>query len=135
MSSFRLEIVTPRGSYFQDFVQSLTVDTEMGYVTILRDHLPLVAPVRISQLFLKDEQGETHTYAIGGGLLQVKESEVVLLLDSIESPEEIDLERAELAAKRAKARLEAKDKKIDIYRAEAALHRALNRMKVKNDIK
>ena len=65
--------------------------------------------------------------------MHIKEDHtVVLLVNSIERSDEIDIARAKEAQKRAEARLAKRDEEVDIKRAEAALSRALNRISVYN---
>ena len=68
---------------------------------------------------------------VTGGTAEVRDNKVLVLADSIELKEEIDVERAKQSYLRAKERLTAKSKgDIDVARAEASLQRAINRMKM-----
>ena len=75
---------------------------------------------------------KTYEYAIGGGVINIDNEKVTLILDSIERKDEIDVQRAKEAMKRAEDRLTNKDEKdsIDRDRAEEAYIRALNRIKI-----
>lgn len=54
-------------------------------------------------------------------------------MNDIESPEEIDLRRAEEAKARAEERLRSKNPDVDLQRAEVALKKAITRIQVKNN--
>jgi F-type H+-transporting ATPase subunit epsilon len=70
-------------------------------------------------------------FATGGGVIEVKQNKVLVLADSLERAEEIDIQRAEASADRARQRLQNKsDSSIDSPRAEIALLRAINRLKI-----
>jgi F-type H+-transporting ATPase subunit epsilon len=72
-----------------------------------------------------------YIYAIGGGIININENGIILLLDSIERSDEINLQRALDAKKRAEKRLsDLEDKNIDKNRAKLALARALNRIRL-----
>lgn len=131
MKTFLLEIITPYGKYFSNEVEFLTVLTTKSLLGILPNHTPLISDVVVSEITIK-MNGKTTSYSTSGGLINIKKEKVVLLLDSIERSDEIDIERAKEAQKRAQERLQRAhdDKLIDIARAEAALSRALNRIKV-----
>lgn len=131
MKTFLLEIITPYGKYFSEQVEFLTVLTSKSLLGILPNHAPLISDVVISEITIKTN-GISTAYSTSGGLINIKKEKVVLLLDSIERADEIDIERAKEAQKRAQERLQRarEDKLIDIARAEAALSRALNRIKV-----
>ena len=75
------------------------------------------------------QNGEKKCYAIGEGLLNVKKDGVILLVESIESKEDIDIERAKQAKSRAEDRLK-EPLNIDVERALKALARANNRISV-----
>ena len=59
----------------------------------------------------------------------LSENKILLLADSLETKEEINIERAKQAYDRAKDRLSNRGKDIDAIRAEGALARAINRLK------
>ena len=129
-NSFKVEIYTPIGKYYSGDVSYLTVTSPVAVLGILPDHAPLITTIEICQLTLKVNSKE-FKYAIGGGVMHIKKDHtVVLLVDSIERSDEIDLERAKEARKRAEQRLARQSEEIDIKRAQAALSRALNRISV-----
>ena len=128
MKTFLLEIYTPYGKYFDRYVDELVVQTEEYVLGILPNHSPLVAKVKTSKMEII-QNGQKKCYAIGEGLLNVKKESVVLLVASIESKDEIDIDRAREAKKRAEERL-GEPLNIDIERATRALIRANNRIEV-----
>ena len=130
VNSFNVEIYTPTGKYFSGDVSYLTVTSSVAVLGILPEHAPLITTLEICQLTIKINSKEFN-YAIGGGVMHIKKDHsVVLLLDSIERSDEIDLERAKEAQKRAEERLKRNDEEIDIKRAQIALAKALNRISV-----
>ena len=128
MKTFLLEIYTPYGKYFDRYVNELVVQTEEYVLGILPNHSPLVAKVKTSKMEII-QNGEKTCYAIGEGLLNVTKDGVTLLVESIESKEEIDIERAKQAKSRAEQRLK-EPLNIDIERATKALIRANNRISI-----
>ena len=105
-----------------------TTATEEYVLGILPNHAPLIAKVRVSKLTII-QNGNRKCYAVGEGLVNVSKDGVVLLLDSIESKDDIDINRAKDAKKRAEERLAALVN-IDVERAQRALTRANNRISV-----
>ena len=91
----------------------------------------LVAMLEISKLILTIKDHD-EVFAISGGILHLHDNEVEILVNAIEGKEDIDLERAQKSAERAKMRIEKKDADTSIRRAEVALQRAINRIDVKN---
>ena len=128
MKTFPLEIYTPYGKYFDRYVNELVIQTEEYVLGILPNHTPLVAKVKTSKMEII-QNGTKKCYAIGEGLINVKKDGVVLLLESIENKDEIDVDRAREAKKRAEERL-GEPLNIDVERATKALIRANNRISV-----
>ena len=128
MKTFLLEIYTPYGKYFDRYVNELVIQTEEYVLGILPNHTPLVAKVKTSKMEII-QNGAKKCYAIGEGLINVKKDGVVLLVESIEEKEEIDIERARQAKERAEGRLK-EPLNIDVERATKALIRANNRISV-----
>ena len=128
MSTFLLEIFTPFGKYFDRYVEELVIQTDDYVLGILPNHTPLVSKVKISKMYII-QNGDKKCYAIGEGLLNITKDGVTLLLESIERKDEIDIDRAKDAKKRAEERLTTLVN-IDIERAQRALNRANNRISV-----
>lgn len=130
MKTFKLKIVTPRGIYKETEVEMLNLRTTSGQIGILANHLPLASAIDISEMNYII-QGERYKFAIAGGFVYVNDDETTIIANAIESPEEIDLRRAEEAKRRAESKLQDKDG--DILRAEIALRKAILRIRVKNE--
>jgi F-type H+-transporting ATPase subunit epsilon len=128
MKTFLLEIYTPYGKYFDGFIEEVIVPTEEYVLGILANHSPLVAKVRTGKLEIIQDD-EKIIYAITEGLINVKKDGVVILVNSIERKDEIDIDRAKEAKRRAEERLN-KPLNIDVERAQRALIRANNRISV-----
>ena len=131
MKTFLLEIYTPYGKYFDRYVEEVIVPTEEYVLGILPGHAPLIAKIRLGKLEIIRE-GEKTIYAHAEGLINVKKDVVTILVDSIESKDEIDIDRAKEAKKRAEGRL-AEPLNIDVERATRALIRANNRIAIYED--
>ena len=131
MSTFFLEILTPYGKYFDKYVEELIIQSEDYVLGILPNHAPLVTKVKVSKMFII-QNGNRKCYAVGEGLLNVTKDGVTLLLESIESKDDIDITRAKDAKKRAEERL-ATLVNIDVERAQRALLRANNRISIYED--
>ncbi|MCX7984278.1 MAG: F0F1 ATP synthase subunit epsilon [Bacteroidetes bacterium] len=127
---FHLEIITPRKIVFQGDVLSFSAPGVVGGFQVLFNHAPLFASIGIGVIKLVDSAGKQHTYATSGGIVEVLKNKVVVLAETIESPDEIDIVRAEAARERARKRLKERKPDLDVERAQLALLRALNRLKV-----
>ena len=126
--TFRVSISTPFGKYLQTNADFLKVTSSVGVLGILPNHAPLITTLEICELVIKSGN-ETLSYAISGGLMNIKPgTDVVLLVNSIERSDEIDVERAIQAKMRAEQRLN--EEAVDVTRAKASIARALNRISV-----
>lgn len=129
--SFKLEIITPGRLVFQGEVTSVTAPGVMGGFQVLSGHAPMLSAIGVGVLKVKDREGKDTTYSTSGGFVEVKDNSVVVLAESAERQDEIDVKRAQSARERAVRRLEAgaKDLELDVERARVALAKAMNRLK------
>ncbi len=128
--SFDLQIVTPRRVVFNGRIESISAPGVLGSFQVLYLHAPLLSGLKIGEVKIVDAQGvETH-YATSGGFVEVRNNKVVMLAETAERAEEIDVERAKASMARARTRLTEKRPGVDMERAQLALLRALNRLKV-----
>ena len=111
--SLHVTIITPKGLYKTLETSILNVVTLDGQIGIMEKHLPLVSMLKISKMSTV-EQGERKEYAIAGGLLYVGDSEVTVIVDAIESKDDIDINRAKQARERAQERLQNKPEGLDV---------------------
>lgn len=128
-STFHLEIVTPDRKFYEDEVNMAIVRTVEGDVGILRDHVPSVVPLSIGVIKIKKD-GKMIRATCSGGFVSIDEDKTTIITDAAEWPEEIDVERAKFAMKRAEERLKESNKEVDVLRAQIALNKALNRLRV-----
>jgi len=129
MATIHVDIVTAERTVFSDEVEMVIAPGIDGELGILPRHAPLLTALQVGVLRLK-KGGEEILMAIGGGFMDVTPTKVVILADSAERAEEIDVARAMEARKRAEQLVRQKLSEVDFVRAEAALRRSLVRLKV-----
>jgi F-type H+-transporting ATPase subunit epsilon len=127
---FQLEIVTPQRVVFKGDVESFSAPGVMGSFQVLVNHAPLLSAIGVGEAKMHDPQGNEIRYATSGGFVEVMNNRVVMLAESAERSNEIDVQRAEKAKSRAQQRLQQRTADIDLDRAKVALARAMNRLKV-----
>ena len=123
-----LEIVTPYGQIFSGEVDEVSAAGSEGEFGVLPGHAPFVSTLSIGILVSK-AGSTTHYFFISWGYAEVDFNKVLILADSAERAEDIDLERAKEAKRRAEERLRQMEH-IDFGRATASLERAVMRMQV-----
>ncbi|MEK9131104.1 MAG: ATP synthase F1 subunit epsilon [Patescibacteria group bacterium] len=132
MSHLKLKIVTPERVVYEAIVDSVTLPTGAGEITVLKDHIPLVATLQAGEIRTKVGSKE-HLLAVSTGFVEVRPgNEVVLLADTAELADELDIKKIEEARELAKKTM-ADTRHIDQEQfalATAALERELARYKV-----
>lgn len=124
----RLKIITHEKVVFDeevDSIQTRGVDGEFG---ILKGHVPIMSALDIGVTKVTQGSGKKF-FTTMGGVLQFKDDEAIILTDTAECGDEIDVARAKQALERAQARLAEHEAEIDAKRAEAAIARAMARLK------
>ena len=131
MSAFHARILTAERVFFDGECEALTFPTTDGLFGLLAHHAPLVCAVVPGELTIRKADGGVLTAAVAAGMLRFRDNEALLLTDTAEPPEEIDLRRAERAALAAKEALRHKQSAREYREAEIRLSRAISRMNVK----
>lgn len=126
---FRLEVISPDRIFFDDMVDMVELRTTEGDIGILKGHIPLTAIVAPGIMKIKMSGGEKEA-ALHDGFIEILKDRVVILAESCEWPEEIDINRANEAKLRAERRLKGADGEINESRAEMSLRRALTRIEL-----
>ena len=130
MSSLKLDIVTAERVVYSREVDTVVAPGVEGQLGILPHHAPLMTILQAGELVAR-RGSEEDILAISGGFLEVRPDRVIVLADSAERAEEIDIERAAAARRRAEERLrDRKAEGLDETRAEASLRRAIARISV-----
>ncbi len=122
-------IMTPNGIYKECECSIINVCGSDGERGVLPNHMPLVLSLVIGKIELEETDGR-HIYATSGGMLYFKDNKCKLLVDTIESQSDIDLDRALEAKKRALDCIKNGNSR-DFKRASIALKKALNRIDIK----
>ncbi|OGL64820.1 ATP synthase F1 subunit epsilon [Candidatus Uhrbacteria bacterium RIFCSPLOWO2_01_FULL_47_24] len=126
------EIATPERIVYKDTVDSLTLPTKDGEITVLTNHIPLVSALQPGAITVR-KGGQEIYMATSGGFIEVQPgNRVVVLADTAERAEELTLAAIEKA--RADAEKVLKEKRVldeeSFALAAAALERELARLKV-----
>jgi F-type H+-transporting ATPase subunit epsilon len=127
----KIDLITPEKLVFSDNVDFVVAPTASGEIGILPKHAPLLAQLAPGEIRLTT--GDTvRSLAVTGGFIEVRPgSHVEVFAETAEFAEEIDVERANQAAERAKVRLQAHDlTAAEMAEMEQSLGRAILRLKI-----
>lgn len=130
----KLKVVTPEKIILDEVVDSLSVPTTSGVITVLDKHIPLVSPIKFGEMTVR-KGGSGIGYAVYKGLVNVRPhrkglTEVVVLLERTEKVDELDHSRAEEALARAQALRDEKDDDVDFGLFEGLVEKELNRVRI-----
>ncbi len=119
-----IELVTQEAKIFDepeaDIVIVPAVEGEMG---VLPNHAPVLTTLSFGELVVRKGEAE-ESFAIYGGVVDVRPDKVVVLADLAESSYALDLEKAQEARARARVILEEGPPGLDNRQAELELRRA-----------
>lgn len=101
IKTIKFEIVTPERVVLKEEITQVSAPTKQGEITVLPNHIPLVASLMPGLIEVVKRSGERDVMSVSGGFIEVLKDKVVILADTAERAEEIDIDRAEEAHKRA----------------------------------
>lgn len=130
MESFQVHILAADRTFYEGPCVSLTISTSDGELGIWANHSPMIAAVQPGTLRYRVPGQETQIAAVSPGMVKVEKNEVVVLVDSVERPEEIDAARARREADQAREAILQKKSRQEYQIAQSNLARALNRLRV-----
>jgi len=123
-----LKITTHEKVVFDADVDEIYSKGTQGAFGILPGHIPFMSALDIGVTKVVTD-GKSQLFSTMGGVFQLTGNEALILTQAAESAEEIDVERAAEAKKRAQERLENETDNLDVQRAEIALAKAFARLK------
>ena len=127
-SKIKLEIVTPYGLILSEDVDEVSCTGSEGDFGVLPGHVPFFTTLKIGMLAYKKGNAAKYVF-VNWGYAEVGPEKVMILADSAEKSENIDVERAKTAMKRAEERLK-KAEEFDFARSSSALERAVSRVQI-----
>ena len=130
MNSFSLKVIACDRVFFDGRCEQVVQPLHDGEIAILAHHENLVFAVVIGEIRITDETVEEIVGVTGTGFAQIINNRAMVIVDTCESPEEIDVRRAEEAKERAQEPLRQKQSIEEYHRSKASLARAMARLKV-----
>lgn len=127
---FKLQVVTPDKVFYTGEASMVELTTTEGQIGVYANHIPLTAIVAPGVLHIH-EASEVKKAALHAGFIEILPDEVTIMAEVVEWPDEIDVKRAEEARVRAERRLKDNRAETDTVRAELALKRALARLEAR----
>lgn len=132
MSTFFLKVYASDKIFYEGECEYVSVPTPIGQYGVLKNHSNTICAV-VPGILTYKINGENKKAAVSKGMIKIEDNEVLVLVNSCEKPEEIDLNRAMRAEEEAKRILKQKKSKQEYLMAEANLARAISRLRLKNN--
>ena len=132
METFQVHILAADHTFYEGPCVSLTIPTSDGEQGILAHHSSMIAAVRPGTLRYQVPGEEPRLAAVSPGMVKVEDNDVLVLVDSAERPEEIDVVRAQREIEEAREALLQKRSRQEHQIAQATMARALKLLRVKN---
>lgn len=132
MNAFHLTILAAEKAFYEGECVSLVIPTVDGQQGIQARHNDMIAAIVPGELKFIAPDGSLTMAAVSEGLIKVENGTVLILVDTVERPEEIDANRAKLSAEQAKEAILQKKSIRDYYAAQAKMARAISRLRVKS---
>lgn len=131
---FRFQLVTISGTKFDADVYEVVLPTLDGQIGVLAHHMPLVSVVTNGVIMVRkqrlDPDNEREFFATNGGVIEVSDNTLRVLVDEADLAEDINVAESEAALERAKKmKAEAKDQ-ISLEHAQSLVDRHEVRLQV-----
>ena len=134
MNTFTVKILAADCDFYEGECESMIVPTSEGQYGIMANHKNIIFAIIPGKLsFRVPNESEFRIAAVSSGLAKVENNEVLVLVDSAEHPDEIDINRAKRAADEAKEELLQKRSQREYRTVQMNLARALTRLTVRKE--
>ena len=124
-----LQVVTPERLVLSEPVDEVVLPGSEGYLGVLPGHAPLLTGLGVGEIEYR-VAGRKHFLAVAGGYAEVLRDRVIVLAETAERPDEIDVERARVQRERAEAILRGNPADVEFEQAQQSFRKALIRLQV-----
>ena len=132
MKSFKLTIYAADKTFYEGETLSIILPIWDGQYGIQANHINVITAIVPGVMKYTLPDGEIKYASISGGIVKVENGEVLVLSETVESPEEIDELRAKEQLERAREKILHKQSIRDYKDAETKIAKALSRLRVKH---
>lgn len=131
---FHFQLVSLSGTKFDDDVYEVILPTLDGEIGVLKDHMPLVSVATTGAIMVrrnpKDSDAQREFFATNGGVVEVSDNTLRVLVDEADHADTINEAEAQVALERAqKMKVEAKDQ-VSLEHAQSLVDRQAVRLQV-----
>ena len=124
----KVKIIAPDRLFYEGNGEMVEMTTTEGQIGVYPGHIPLTAVIAPGVVRVYEAEGAVKSAALHAGFVEILQDSVTILAEVVEWPDEIDMSRAQEAKIRAERRLAEKATETNMARAELALKRAVARI-------
>jgi F-type H+-transporting ATPase subunit epsilon len=125
------DIITQERTVYSEQADYVSLPGTEGILGILPNHAPLLTALNFGEVMVRKD-GDEEYFAIGGGFAEVRPDQVIVLADSAERADEINIDRARQARERAEQAM--KEGVPGDSTAYAQIEAALRRAQIRLDV-
>lgn len=131
---FHFQLVSLSGKKFDEDVHEVVLPTLDGEIGVLQDHMPLVSVATNGAIMIrrnaKDPDHKREYFAVNGGVIEVADNSLRVLVDEADHADELSEAEAQKALQRAqKMKADAKDQ-VSLDHAQSMVDRQTVRLQV-----
>lgn len=126
-NEFQIKIIAPDRIFYEGEATMVEFTTTEGDIGVLKNHIPLTTVLAPGVITITEADDSKKYAGVYAGFVEILGESVTILAETAEWPDEIDVDRAQAAEKRARDRIETKAPGLDLARADIALKKSLVR--------
>lgn len=132
MNTFFVRVIACDHKFYAGQCKQVILPLEDGSYAILAHHQNAAFAVEMGEIMIQMEDDSWMVGIVGNGFAQVAHNRATIIVDTVETPEEIDVRRAMEAKERAEEQLRQKKSIQEYYHSSASLARAMSRLSITN---
>ncbi|MCA0361965.1 MAG: ATP synthase F1 subunit epsilon [Armatimonadetes bacterium] len=129
MALFKLSVVAPDRTVFEDEVESVVLPGVEGYLGIQSSHEPMLVALRPGIIEYMDRNNQRSFVSVSGGFTEISDNSVIVLAQDAQRATEIDVAEAEKALEEARRALRGEASSMTAQQATEEIERAMVRIK------
>ena len=127
--TFGLQVISVNGVFYDDRAEEIVLPLDDGELAILAEHEEMILALNDGVIKIKKPGGEWIYGVVSLGSVQVANNRCIVIVNTVERPEDIDKRRAQEAYEFAMEHLQQKHSIKEFKKSQAGLARALTRLK------
>ena len=130
MADFHVKIISSNRTFYEGVCHCLILPAVDGEMAVMAHHESEIVAVKAGEMRFEEADGTKHVLAVSSGFVEMINNRVKLFCLTAESPEEIDIRRAQEAKERAEEQMRQKQSIQEYHMNQLALSRAMARLRV-----